>query len=223
MKLTKPYLIYAVIALLVLAGAGLYFLKVIKPKSIPNSFVLQVPFSAQAPTDNWSRNEDCEETSLAMVDTFLKGNTQDNITASPAQTAIDNLKKWEQANLGYNADTGASATTKMAEGALGLKIKQIQDYTELDLKTELLKGHPILLPINAKLLNSPQYIEDGPTYHMIVIRGFRGHTFIVNDPGTNAGEANEYSFATLQKASADWDHVTKTMNAKRKIALVVSK
>ena len=223
MKFPKPYMLYAGIAFILLIGAGLYIFKIAAPKNIPTNFILQVPFSAQAPTDNWSRNEDCEETSLVMVNAFLTGNRENELTASSTQEAINIIKKWEQANLGYNANTGADATTKMAQNALILRIRQIKDYTETDLKTELINEHPILLPINAKLLGSPQYLENGPTYHMIVIRGFRGDIFIVNDPGTGRGEGNEYSFSILQKASADWVNTTKMMDPKRKIALVVSK
>src|SRR6185295_7526173 len=92
---------------------------------LPGSLVLAVPFSPQAPTDHWDRNEDCEETSITMANAFLTGNTTNELPASAALEAINNLKKWEQANLGYNANTGAEATTKMAEGAFGLKIKRI--------------------------------------------------------------------------------------------------
>lgn len=219
-KFIKSYIIYIIISFIILVGFGFYFLK---PKNNPTTLILEVPFSAQAPTNNWNRNEDCEETSIVMANAFLIGATQGNLSPTLAQEAINNLKKWEQANLGYNADTGADATTRMAEGAFGLKIKQIQNYTMVDLKKELINGHPILLPINAKLLNSPQYSENGPTYHMVVIKGFKGDIFVVNDPGTNGGENNEYTFSTLQKASADWNHKTNMMNPDRKIALVVSK
>lgn len=207
----------------VMAAAVLYFFRVPIPRIIPSSLILQVPFSAQAPTNNWSRNEDCEETSITMANAFVGGNIQDKLPAAAAQNAINNLKIWEQANLGYNANTGADATTKMAEGAFGLKITQIPNFTEDDLKKALLNNHPILLPINAKLLQSPQYANGGPTYHMIVLRGFKGDTFIVNDPGTDGGDGNEYSFSILQKASADWNNATKSIDSNRKFALVVSK
>jgi hypothetical protein len=222
-KFPKLDMLTAGIAFIVLAGAALFIFKVVVPKIIPARVILQVPFSAQAPTNNWSRNEDCEETSIMMANAFLTGTTEDKVPAPAAQEAINNLKQWEQTNLGYNADTGADATTRMAEGAFGLTIRQIQNFTEADLKAEITNKHPILLPINAKLLGSPQYYSDGPTYHMIVIRGFKGDTFIVNDPGTNNGDGNEYSFAILQKASADWNNTTKTIDNSRKIALVVSK
>lgn len=211
------------IIFVLLAGAGLFIFKVVVPKFIPPTLILQVPFSAQAPTNNWSRNEDCEETSITMANAFLTGTTEDKLPAAAAQNAINNLKAWEQTNLGYNANTGVDATTKMAEGAFGLTITQIQNFTEADLKNALAGNHPILLPINAKFLGSPQYAVDGPTYHMIVIRGFKGDTFIVNDPGTDNGDGNEYSFDILQKASADWNNATQSIDVTRKFALVVSK
>ena len=211
------------IIFVVLAGAGLLIFKVVLPKIIPATVILQVPFSAQAPTNDWSRNEDCEETSITMANAFLTGTTEDRLPAAAAQNAIDNLKIWEQKNLGYNANTGVDATTQMAEGAFGLKVTQIQNFTEADLKTALTNNHPILLPINAKLLGNTQYANGGPLYHMIVIRGFKGDTFIVNDPGTDGGDGNEYPFIVLQKASADWNQAIKSIDASRKFALVVSK
>lgn len=222
-KYPKLDMLTAGLIFVLLAGTSLFIFKVVIPQTVAARVILQVPFSAQAPTNNWSRNEDCEETSITMANAFLTGSTEDRLPAPAAQQAIDNLKKWEQANLGYNANTGADATTKMAEGAFGLKIRQIPNFTEEDLKTELINNHPILLPINAKLLNSPQYRVNGPTYHMIVIRGFKGNTFIVNDPGTNDGDGNEYSFTILKNASADWNNTTKTIDSDRKIALIVSR
>src|SRR3989344_3465229 len=196
-KFPKIDMAFAGLAFVILAGAVLYIFKVAPQKSLPKTVILPVPFSAQAPTDNWNRNEDCEEASITMANAFLTGNTQNELPPGPAQEAINNLRKWEQANLGYNIDTGADATTRMAEGAFGLKIRQIKDFTEEDLKRALMDNHPILLPINGKLLGSSQYVNDGPTYHMIVIRGFKGSTFIVNDPGTNSGNGQEYSFDVL--------------------------
>jgi hypothetical protein len=222
-KFPKLDMLSAGIIFVLLAGAGLFIFKVVVPKFIPPTLILQVPFSAQAPTNNWSRNEDCEETSITMANAFLTGTTEDKLPAAAAQNAINNLKAWEQTNLGYNANTGVDATTKMAEGAFGLTITQIQNFTEADLKNALAGNHPILLPINAKFLGSPQYAVDGPTYHMIVIRGFKGDTFIVNDPGTDNGDGNEYSFDILQKASADWNNATQSIDVTRKFALVVSK
>lgn len=158
-----------------------------------------------------------------MANAFLSGTTENEVPAGEAQKAINNLKIWEKGNLNYNANTGADATTNMAQGAFALKVQQIRDFTELDLKKALAAGHPVLLPLNAKILKNTKYQNGGPLYHMIVIRGYNEKGFIVNDPGTNEGNNNVYPFAVLEAASSDWNQTTKMMDPNRKIVLVLSK
>lgn len=217
--MTKKPVIFSIFGVIALAIVIL----VIKPAKLPASVILPVPFTTQAPTDNWSRNEDCEEASMAMSTAFLNGQSGDQMSAADAEKAINELKGWENANIGYNTNTGAEATQKMAEGAFKLKVKQIPNFSEQDLKKALAGNHPILLPINARLLNNPKYLNNGPLYHMIVIRGYDAREFIVNDPGTETGDGNVYTFAILKNAAADWDQTNKVMNPNRKIALVLSK
>ncbi len=192
-------------------------------KSVPATLVLQVPFTPQAPTANWDRNEDCEETSITMANAYLNGQSQNTMSAADAQKAINQLKNWEQVNIGYNADTGAAATTKMAQGAFKLKVREIRNFTEADLKRALADNHPILLPHDARKLGSPKYANGGPDYHMLVIRGYDKTGFIVNDPGTSEGNGNVYTFETLWNAAADWNHAKGEMEPESKIALVLSK
>ncbi len=190
---------------------------------LPKSFLLPVPFTDQAPTGKWDRNEDCEEASIAMAQAYLTGDTEDRLPIAGAQEYIARLRAWEEANIGYNDDTGAYATSRMAEGAFGITVRQIKNYTETDLKKALLKNHVILLPINARLLGNPTYVESGPTYHMIVVRGYNEEGFIVNDPGTEQGNGMVYSFETLWKAAADWNNSAKIMDSTIKIALILSR
>lgn len=189
----------------------------------PKTLLLPVPFTDQAPTGKWDRNEDCEEASIAMAQAYLDGNKDDKLTPAVAQDYISKLRHWEEANIGYNADTGAYATSRMAEGVFGINVRQIRDYTEKDLKKELAKNHVILLPINARLLGNPTYAESGPFYHMIVVRGYNTSGFIVNDPGMQQGSGIVYSFETLKKAAADWNNSAKIMDSTIKIALILSK
>src|SRR6185369_12908370 len=74
---------------------------------IPYAVILQVPFTSQAPNGNWNRNEDCEETSITMATAFLNGQTGNTMSAGDAQRAINQLKSWENINIGYNMNTGA--------------------------------------------------------------------------------------------------------------------
>src|SRR3989339_2289148 len=151
-----------------LLGLGLIGLIIVMTNwPLPETLVLAVPFTDQAPTGRWDRNEDCEETSIAMAHAYFEGNREDKLTIALAQEYISKLRNWEAANIGYNADTGAYATSSMAEGTFGMTVRQIRDYTEDDLKKELSKNHVVLLPVNARLLGNPTYQESGPFYHMI--------------------------------------------------------
>lgn len=225
-KITR-YTIIAVVTIVVLTLIALVVTN-IQPKitaivKIPATLSLPVPFSVQAPDGNWERNEDCEETSITMANAYLNGITQDELAPEVAQASIDKLRAWEKANIGYNANTGATVTSNMAAGTFGLKVRQIKNYSETDLKKELLKKNVILLPINAQLLDNPNYYKTGPFYHMIVVRGYNEKGFIVNDSGTDKGKNNVYSFAILKKAAADWSNSKMAMDATLKIALIVSK
>lgn len=206
---------------IIIVGAGLAIRYI--PRPVPNTLVLDVPFTDQAPNGNWDRNEDCEETSITMARAYLTGDTSDTVPPTEAQQSIAALKKWEGENIGYNANTGAYATSHMAEGAFNLKVDQIKDYTANDLKRALADHHVVLLPINARLLGNPTYADSGPLYHMIVVRGYDADGFIVNDPGTVNGDSNVYSFDTLHNAAADWNSEAKTMDSTIKIALILSK
>lgn len=224
----SSFRIFEIITIDTLIGAGVIAVVILgvrlfTPQHELLSVILHVPFTAQAPTNNWARNEDCEETSIVMANAYLDGQTEDRLPASLAQKAINELKAWENANIGYNANTGADATMQMARGAFGLTVSQIKDFTEQDLKRELTNNRVILLPLNARKLGNPAYQNSGPVYHMIVVRGYNTKEFIVNDPGTDRGDGNVYTFATLKAAAADWDNVAQAIDPTRKIVLVLSK
>jgi hypothetical protein len=58
---------------------------------------------------------------------------------------------------------------------------------------------------------------------MVVVRGYDADGFIINDPGTSAGNSVHYSFAALQDASADWNSAAMSIDPTIKIALVLSR
>jgi hypothetical protein len=221
-KIFETKRVYLILFFLIVVGVGIY-------AAIPgfskdkNALNLPVPFSPQAPNQNWDRNEDCEETSITMANAFLTGNHIAELPASAAQESINILKLWEGQNIGYNANTGTEATKAMAEGAFGLKVNVVENYTAEDLKEALKNNRPVLISINARKLGNPKYLDSGPLYHMVVVRGFEGDVFIVNDPGTNGGANNKYTFEVLKNAAADWDQASKTMLENQKIALVLSR
>lgn len=192
---------------------------------IPNSFSLKVPFTPQAPTGNWDtlHNEACEEASAIMAHAYFSGDTRAKIPAPEVEKEISFLTDWLQERFGYYLNTDAAETAQMIEGAYNLKTRIIKNFTESQLKAEIAAGNVVILPANGRLLGNPNYKQPGPIYHMIVIRGYTSTKIITNDPGTRNGENYTYTFDTLQKAAADWDHSINTVDGSKKLIIVVSK
>lgn len=189
----------------------------------PAAFSLPVPYTTQAPTGDWLGNEDCEEASITMANAYLTGDTTEVLPTDAASTAIDNLVEWEQQNFGYNANTGAEQTATIAESVDKLNVQIVDNYTEDQMKQALLNHKVILLMVNAQELHNPNYGEDAPTYHVVVVYGYDGGAFLIHDPGTETGESNKYTYAELYAAGADWNNTTNTLNPSRKVALFLSK
>jgi len=213
----KIILVGSILLLVISAGCITIF------KQPPNELNLPVPFSTQAPTGNWANNEACEETSAIMAEAYLNGNTQETLEADVVQDGITTLIAWENDHLKYNENTGARDTATMIENTLNLKTTIKEDFTEGDLKTALSNNAVLLLPLNAQSLDPSNYPDLHPTYHMVVIRGYKDHTFFVNDPGTSKGKNNAYTFEEIHNFAADWNQETQKIDTNKKVVIVVFK
>src|SRR6202163_3230853 len=69
------------------------------PVNLPNAVILPVPFTSQAPLNNWAdRQHTCEEASLVMVDRYLKGDHSGAlIDPQTADAAINQVTAWKPA------------------------------------------------------------------------------------------------------------------------------
>jgi hypothetical protein len=190
---------------------------------IPNSKLLPVPFTPQAPTANWDQlhNEACEEASAIMVAEYFKDNKNAQLDPEFVEGQISNLTKWQDEHFGHHLDTTSSETAQMIEQVYGLKTKVINNFTADDLKNELAQNHLILISEYGRALNNPNYKRPGPIHHMLLIRGYNSAGFITNDPGTKNGLNYFYTFDTLYNAAADWDQTAQNVDTNKKIAIVV--
>lgn len=204
--------------------------------NIPNSLLLPVPFTPQAPTGNWDimHNEDCEEASVIMSAAYFsalpspisgegQGERLIKLPVDYVEQELQKLTDWEQNTFGYNLDIDSLETTKMIEANYSLKTKIINNFSLDDIKKELSLNHLIIFPINGQMLNNPNFKAPGPKYHMIVIRGYDEKEIITNDPGTRNGMNYSYSFETLYNANGNWNHETKQVNRDNKNIIVVWK
>jgi len=190
---------------------------------------LEVPFATQAPYSVWDdlHNEACEEASMIIAYYYFNNK---KLNADLMEQEILSLISWEEKN-GYVVDVTAQETVDILSAKFNLTAKLIYTVTVEQIKSELLKGNLVIIPVAGRLLGNPNFKTPGPLYHMLVIRGFDEDEFITNDPGTRKGENYRYKYKTIINAIHDWpksgftkEHVTEEeMNQGQKVIISVSK
>ncbi len=192
---------------------------------IPNSLLLNIPFTPQAPTANWDQlhNEACEEANSLMAGAYFKGMRDTTLKPEYVESEITKLTDWQKEHQGYYLDQTSEEVATMINSVYSLKTKLLNNFSAGDLKQELAAGHLVLISENGRLLGNPNYKSPGPLHHMLLIKGFDKMGFITNDSGTKRGLNYAYDFSTIYNAAGDWDHSSNNIDTAKKIAIVVWK
>ena len=174
-------------------------------QTFPEEFLLDVPFTSQAPHRDWGDpyQDACEEASLIMADWYFSGETK--ISKDSADSEIHRAVAWEDVYFGFNKSTDTEETAKMAEKYFDLRVEIITEVTAETIKSELLAGRLVIVPATGRTLGNPNFTGEGPLYHMFVVRGWDGNEFITNDPGTRRGEAYRYTYQVVLDSTHDWN------------------
>ncbi len=169
-----------------------------------NGINLAVPFSAQAPYGDWSApyGEACEETSALLVDYFYKNK---GLTPETAKQEILKIVDWENTTFGYYEHTTAEETSRLIRDYFGYNRVDVDyDISLEDIKTHIIAGRPVIVPLAGRAINNPFYRQPGPIYHMLVIKGItKDGNFITNDVGTKRGYNYVYNADVLYNAIHD--------------------
>ena len=174
---------------------------------LPAEANLDVPFTSQAPTGDWSMpyQEACEETSAIMVDAFYRG-ISGNIPADQATKAINAVVNYENKTIGSYTDTTAAQTAQFIKGYFGYSTVLVLPLSSVnDLKRAVANGYPVIVPASGKELPNPNFRNGGPLYHMLVVKGYTADRIITNDPGTHLGADFTYTYDGLMNAAHDWN------------------
>lgn len=189
----------------------------IAPKKIPTatptlpqikSVLHEVPFTPQAPFANWAdpiQQDACEEAVALMAVRWAKN---ENLSREEALREIITASKFQTEKYGSYQDTSLEDTVERI-------IKGYYHYDEAvvkiansaeDLIFELLQNHLVLVPLNGRALNNPNFTQPGPERHMVVVKGYDRETdeFITNDPGINNGEGYRYPVDVLYDAIREY-------------------
>ncbi len=178
-----------------------------EPKPIAKGVNLAVPFTSQAPKADWSMpyQEACEEASLLMVHAYMTN--AGAFTPDTADAQILALVEWEKNRFGYYEDTTAEEVAVIARERFGYaKSRAVKIASIDDVKAQLEKGVPVLVPAAGRLLHNPNFSGAGPLYHMLVVKGYtKDGKIITNDPGTRRGADYLYQPDVLWNALHDWN------------------
>jgi len=196
------------------------------PLILPKAVLLKVPFTTQAPLNDWAaKQHTCEEASLVMVDRYLRGDhSGSRIDPKTANAAINRITPWK-----VTEDLTAVQFGKMAKQHLGWSY-EIVPATRQSIKEQLALGRPVLIGVRTHGLGNPNYPGYRTHYeqagwsvsHYIVVVGYdQADTVILNDPGISRGHGYHIKFDQLFFAIKDLGKAYPNLN-QGLIALVLA-
>ncbi|MEI7741939.1 MAG: C39 family peptidase [bacterium] len=165
---------------------------------------LKVPFTPQAPDNNWVEpwQDLCEEASILMVDRYYQNKP---LNKTQARTALIEILNAKNTAYGKSLDESTQEIVLMINNFFAFEARAVDNPTLSDLKSELDAGHPVIVPVNGKDLHNPNFINSGVRYHVLVLTGYddERQQFMVNEPGTRLGENYRYAYLTILEAMHD--------------------
>lgn len=175
------------------------------PLGVSASMNLDIPFTAQAPTADWSQpwQDACEEASLLMVDYYYQN--KDLPDPASVENILGKVVRWQEENWGGHEDLPVARVAELADQYFSMTAEVIEDITADQIRQYLDRGLPVIVPADGHKLANPFFSGDGPDYHMLVIKGYVGDKFITNDPGTKRGADFIYTEENLLDSIHDWD------------------
>jgi hypothetical protein len=162
----------------------------------PAAAVLPVPYTVQAPANNWKVFENaCEEDAVLMYHQFLIGDARTELPVAEADPALRAMEKWQVTNWGADRDLTLEKTGQFAQAYYGHHY-EVVPATQESITAQVASGHPVVVPVMTHSLQNPNY---GPAtvYHEMVIKGYNADGVIANDGGVKEGKNWFYAWPVL--------------------------
>ena len=176
-----------------------------EPEPEPASVNLAIPFTSQAPSYNWDQpfQDACEEASFLMIDYYYQH--KDFPAPLQIEDMLLDMIAWQENNWDGHFNLPVAKVAELAHSYFDYAIEIVEDLDTDKIESYLDRGLPIIIPADGHILEQPYFSNDGPDYHMLVIKGYVDGNFISNDPGTWRGADFIYSYENLMASIADWD------------------
>jgi hypothetical protein len=178
------------------------------PAALPTRVLLQVPFTTQAPLNNWAQHqESCEAANLTMLVAYWQHDTSVVIDPNAADATIRQIDSWKPA-----PDLNDTMLGDLAQQHFGYSYRLVPNDPEV-IAEQLAAGRPLLAEVRTHGLGNPHYPGYTGHYeqtgwsvpHFVLIIGYDDSGVWLNDPGISWGRGYHISYAQLAHAIDDLD------------------
>ena len=181
------------------------------PTPLPSQVLLQVPFTTQAPLNNWAlHQESCEAATLTMLVSYWQHSPAVVIDPHAADASINQIDKWKS-----QPDLNVTMMGELAEQHFGYAYRLVPNDPKV-IAEQLSAGRPLIAEVRTHALGNPRYPGYSTHYeqtgysvpHFILIIGYDGTGVWLNDPGISWGRGYHITYAQLAHAidSLDTHH-----------------
>jgi hypothetical protein len=178
------------------------------PVALPDHILLQVPFTTQAPLNDWAQHqESCEAATLTMLTGYWQHNTSVVIDPHAADSSIRQIDGWKS-----QPDLNDEMMGQLARQHWGYSYWIVPNTPQV-IAEQLAAGRPLIAEVRTHGLGNANYPgyrthfeETGWSVpHFVVIIGYDATGVWLNDAGISKGRGYHISFAQLTHAIADLD------------------
>ena len=181
------------------------------PTPLPSQVLLQVPFTTQAPLNNWAQHqESCEAATLTMLVSYWQHSSAVVIDPHAADASINQIDKWKS-----QPDLNVTMMGELAEQHFGYAYRVVPNDPKV-IAEQLSAGRPLIAEVRTHALGNSRYPGYSTHYeqngysvpHFILIIGYDSTGVWLNDPGISWGRGYHISYAQLAHAidSLDQHH-----------------
>jgi len=180
----------------------------VTPVALPDHMLLQVPFTTQAPLNNWAQHqESCEAANLTMLYYYWSNRQDVVIDPHAADNLINQVDRWKPA-----PDLNDMMLGELAQQRLGYTYRIVPNDPKV-IAEQLSAGRPLLAEVRTHGLGNSHYPGYATHFeqtgwsvpHFVTIIGYDSAGVWLNDPGISAGRGYHISYAQLAHAIDDLD------------------
>jgi len=180
----------------------------VTPMALPDHVLLQVPFTTQAPLNNWAQHqESCEAANLTMLRLYWQKDGSVVIDPHAADASIATIDSWKPA-----ADLDDTQVGELAKQHWGYAYRLVPNDPRV-IAQQLAAGRPLLAEVRTHGLGNSHYPGYSSHFeqtgwsvpHFVTIIGYDSTGVWLNDPGISWGRGYHITYAQLTHAIDDLD------------------